>query len=176
MVTIDETTRENFVQLFADNSEKEFQAALRHLGMFKPDDLYHQNERVSLTKLRMLLCELTGVLVLSQPVYGRSVICLCRRFWLATGQCSHELFVRWLRHDPAICLGDLKELTRGHGVQTFGGVDDRLRSGIVGARGRPAQVPSCSSLHTMEWLKNRARARSQARQQGSRIFCWASFI
>ena len=50
---IDEGMHANFLQLFADNAEKDFQAALRHLGMFKPDDLYPKQERVSLTKSRM---------------------------------------------------------------------------------------------------------------------------
>jgi len=143
----------NFLQPFADNSEKDFQAALRHLGMFKPDDLYPNQERVSLTKLRMLLSEVTGVLVLAQPVFGRKVICLCRRFWPASGQCPHELFVRWILADPLIRLGDLQDLTRGHGVQTIAGVDERLRSGIVASGGRPVQVPSNSSYDTMESVK-----------------------
>jgi len=144
-------------------------SALRHLGMFKPDDLYPNQERVSLTKLRMLLSEVTGVLVLPQPVFGRKVICLCRRFWPASGQCPHELFVRWILADPLIRLGDLQDLTRGHGVQTIAGVDSRLRSGIVASGGRPVQVPSNSAYDTMESLKQRALARALSARKRSRL-------
>ena len=168
-LVISQNTHTQFLQLYADNSDEDFQSALRQLGMFKPDDLYPNQERVSLTKLRLLLREVTGVLVLAQPVFGRKVICLCRRFWPASGQCPHELFVRWIHADPLIRLGDLQHLTRGHGVQTIAGVDSRLRSGIVDSGGRPVQVPSSSAYDTMESLKQRAYRKAQSARKRSRL-------
>jgi hypothetical protein len=80
----------------------------------------------------------------------------------------HELFVRWLDGDEAIRMGDLAELTRGNGVQTVAGIDERARSGSLVSPGRPVKVLRGFPLATMEALKARVRARCAVRLQADR--------
>ena len=84
-MAIDDATHDHFMQLFLDNSSEEFEQALRVLGMYREDDKYPGRRRLSLTRMRTLLSELSSVLVLEKPIYGRRVIGLCRRFWPTAG-------------------------------------------------------------------------------------------
>ena len=106
--------------------------------------------------------ELTGVVVVKQPVLGHRVVCLCRYVWPKRGQCPHSLFVRWLENDREIVLGDLRDMTRGSGPKTFCAINAVERSRARGG-GEPVVLPAKSAYQTMDAIAAKARARYEAR-------------
>ena len=171
-MTIDSQTHATFMQLFCASTEADLMLPLRKLGVCKKDTAYPSGERVSLARFRTLFSELAGVAVLRQPVFGHTVVCLCRTFWPKRGQCVHELLVRWLEGDAQISLGDLQALTRGRGVQTMAAVDQAARARALGhaygqTAGRPAAMLTAAAWVTLDEIKRRAISRSEARRQAA---------
>jgi hypothetical protein len=164
---IDHETHEHFHKLWLQDKEVDLVPLLRTLGIYKRDERYPGGERPSLARFRTLIGDLCAVLVVRRShcakCFGLSFICLCRIFWPKRGECSHELYIRWLHGDAAIDMSSLHDLTLGEGQQTPEQLNASLRSAIHS--GRPATIPPGSAWTTMKLIKQKAQERAEERQK-----------
>ena len=159
-LAIDEATHKAFMEAHAAATEAECIEAVDRLGLTQEEaGLKH----IRCSRFRNAWTELAGVLVLQKPHNGIRFVCVCRLFWPKRGQCTHELWVRFMELDPAVQIADLQGMTRGDAVQTVQGISEQQRR--HNRSGRPVNVPSGSALSTMKFLKDRAIARAQEKKQ-----------
>ena len=90
---------------------EEVTEALSELGCLRKESTEGSKSVVSLGKLGTLMSGLAGVQVLErgEAMFGLRVVCSCPRF-IRSGQCEHELFVRFLRGDRFV-VGAMKDYT-----------------------------------------------------------------
>ena len=159
-LAIDATTHDAFMRaasLSASDQSFSLKAALQDLNLHVPDVEYDNGKRLSQARFRTLFTELCGVCVLRRPLFGYRVVCLCPDFWSLTGQCVHEVFVRYLEGDREAQLAPLVAMTRGQGVQSAAesAATGRDAHRAVESRGQP--------WSTLAQIKAAAQARAKAR-------------
>ena len=87
---------------------------------------------------RALMNERTGIPKFATSQYGHNSFCFWRYVWAKSGQCSHELFMRWIAGDEGINMSLMRDMTLCECPQNSKPLDQQHRREISG---RPLGIP-----------------------------------
>ena len=159
---MDMQTAELFLDLLRAQDRAKAQTSLLKLGVMRKEDASFLPGQVSIARLRTILTGLCACFRLRKKYKGFWYLGTCKIF-CTMGTCPHELYARFLDCDSEVttaCLSDWDLLQDSK----FDGAPSVLRSAPLGSpREHVPAMPPAPSLYTLQFLKERAKARSEKR-------------
>ncbi len=159
---MDMQTAELFLDLLRAQDRAKAQTSLLKLGVMRNEDASFLPGQVSIPRLRTILTGLCACFRLRQKYKGFWYLGTCKIFCMM-GTCPHELYARFLDCDSEVTTACLSDWDLLHDSK-LDGAPSVVRSAPLGSsREHVPAMPSAPSLYTLQFLKERAKARSEKR-------------